>query len=63
MISKLMAAHAINRLLGVAWVIVLAFLFVLAIDSFIGLLGMDQPIFMYVAKGMLQGEVPYLGNL
>ncbi len=49
-----------NRLLGVAWVIVLAFLFVLAIDSFIGSLGMDQPIFMYVAKGMLQGEVPYL---
>ena len=57
---KLVPALVTNRLLGVAWVIVLAFLFVLAIDSFIGSLGMDQPIFMYVAKGMLQGEVPYL---
>ncbi len=47
-------------LLGVAWALVIAFLFVLAVDSFITTPGGDSSIYTYVAKGMLQGEVPYL---
>ena len=57
---KLVPALVTNRLLGVAWVIVLAFLFVLAIDSFTATFGVDQSVFVYVAKGILQGEAPYL---
>ena len=50
----------INRLVGVGWAIVLAFLFVLAVDSFITDCGGDSCLFEYVAKGILQGEIPYL---
>ena len=49
-----------NRLLGVVWGIVIALLLVLAIDSFIAKPGGDSLIFMYVAQGILEGEVPYL---
>ena len=49
-----------NRLLGVAWGIVIALLFVLAADSFIKDCG-DSCIFKYIAKGHLTGrETPYL---
>ena len=47
-------------LFGVAWALVLAFLFVLAVDSFITNCGGDSCVFIYVAKGILQGEIPYL---
>ena len=50
----------VKHLLGVAWALVLAFLFVLAIDSFVTTPGGDSSIYTYVAKGMLQGEIPYL---
>ena len=49
-----------NRLLGVGWGTVIALLLVLAIDSFIAKPGGDSLIFMYVAQGILEGEVPYL---
>ena len=55
-----MPALTLNRLYFVAWAIVLGFLFVLAIDSFTATFGVDQSVFVYVAKGILQGEVPYL---
>ena len=55
-----MPALTFNRLIFVAWAIVLGFLFVLAIDSFTATFGVDQSVFVYVAKGILQGEVPYL---
>ena len=58
--SRLVPAQVPNRLLGVAWALVLAFLFVLAIDSFFTTPGGDSSIYTYVAKGMLQGEIPYL---
>ena len=58
--SRLVPAQVPNRLLGVAWALVLAFLFVLAIDSFVTTPGGDSSIYTYVAKGMLQGEIPYL---
>ena len=57
---RLVPAQVPNRLLGVAWALVLGFLFVLAIDSFVTTPGGDSSIYTYVAKGMLQGEIPYL---
>ncbi len=57
---KLTAAHAINRLLGAGWVIVLAYLLILAVDSFVTDCTGDSCIFIYVAKGILQGDIPYL---
>ena len=56
----LVPALVTNRVLGVAWGIVIALLLVLAIDSFIAKPGGDSAIFMYVAQGILEGEVPYL---
>ena len=56
----LVPALVTNRVLGVAWGIVIALLLVLAIDSFIAKPGGDSLIFMYVAQGILEGEVPYL---
>ena len=56
----LVPALVTNRLLGVVWGIVIALLLVLAIDSFIAKPGGDSAIFMYVAQGILEGEVPYL---
>ena len=47
-------------LLSVAWALVIAVLFALALDSFITRPGTDSAIFMYVAKGILEGEIPYL---
>ena len=58
---KLSFAPAVvtNRLLGIGWAIVISLLFVVAADSFIRDCG-DSCIFKYVAKGILQGETPYL---
>ena len=58
--AKIAPALTLNRLFIVAWAIVLGFLFVLAIDSFTATFSVDQAIFVYVTKGILQGEVPYL---
>lgn len=53
--------HA-SSLLNIGWAVVLAFLFVLAVDSFVAPPGAegDSAVFVYVAQGILQGEVPYL---
>ena len=58
--SRLVTALVPNRLLGVAWALVIAFLFVLAIDSFVTDCTEDSCIYTYVAKGILEGEIPYL---
>ena len=47
-------------LLSVAWALVIAVLFALALDSFITRPGSDSAIFIYVAKGILEGDIPYL---
>ena len=55
--AKIVPALTLNRLLGVAWAIVLGFLFVLAIDSFTATFSVEiLAVFVYVAKGILQGE-------
>ena len=46
--------------IGVAWALVLVSMSVLAVDSFISDCGGDACLFTYVAKGILQGEIPYL---
>lgn len=50
----------INSLLWAAWVFLLAVLFFLAIDAFVGRPEGDSSIYLYVGKGILEGEVPYL---
>ena len=50
----------INHLLLAAWILLLVILFVLAIDSIIARPGTDSSIFIYVAKGILEGDIPYL---
>ena len=58
--SRLVPALVTNRLLGIGWALVLGFLFVIAFDSFITTPGGDSAIYLYVAQGILEGEVPYL---
>ena len=50
----------VNHLLLAAWILLLVILFVLAIDSIISKPGGDSAIFIYVAKGILEGDIPYL---
>ena len=50
----------INHLLLAAWALLLVILFVLAVDSIISKPGGDSSIFIYVAKGILEGDIPYL---
>ena len=58
--SRLVPALVTNRLLGIGWAILLALLFVIAFDSFITTPGGDSAIYLYVAQGILEGEIPYL---
>ena len=58
--SRLVTALVTNRLLGIGWAILLALLFVIAFDSFITTPGGDSAIYLYVAQGILEGEIPYL---
>ena len=58
--SRLVPALVTNRLLGIGWAIFLALLFVLAFDSFITTPGGDSAIYLYVAQGIPEGEIPYL---
>ena len=50
----------INRLLGVAWALIVFLLLVFAIDSFVGWHGWDSSTYLYIGRGILEGEVPYL---
>ena len=58
--AKVVSALTGNRLLGVGWAVVLAYLLILAVDSFVTDCTGDSCIYIYVAKGILQGEIPYL---
>ena len=58
--SRLVTALVTNRLLGIGWAILLALLFVIAFDSFVTTPGGDSAIYLYVAQGILEGEIPYL---
>ena len=49
-----------DTLLRIAWAIVIAMLLVLALNSFVEVPGRDSSAYMYVAKGILEGEIPYL---
>ena len=49
-----------KALLGFAWAIAIVVLFLLALDSIIARPGTDSSIFIYVAQGILEGDIPYL---
>ena len=50
----------VKHLVGSAWVVVYVFLFLLAVGAFITDCGGDSCIYIYVAQGILEGEIPYL---
>ena len=49
-----------NTLLGIAWAVVLALLLFLAADTFLGEHHEDSSMMLYVGKGILEGDIPYL---
>ena len=49
-----------NHLFGFAWAVVIALLFLLALDTFVGNHHEDSSTYLYVGKGILEGEIPYL---
>ena len=49
-----------DTLLKVGWSVVIATLLFFALESFVDAPGRDSSAFIYVAKGILEGEVPYL---
>ena len=50
----------IDTLLLAAWTVVICVLLISAMGSFVSAPGRDSSAFIYVAKGVLEGEVPYL---
>jgi hypothetical protein len=50
----------LKRLSIAVWTLLIAYLFVLAIDSIVAKPGVDSSIYIYVGKGILEGEIPYL---
>ena len=49
-----------ENLLRAFWLFVIFLLFILALDSFVNKPGVDSTVFLYVADGILKGELPYL---
>ena len=49
-----------DLLLRTAWGFLIAALLISALESFVSMPGSDSSVFMYVAKGILEGDVPYL---
>ena len=48
-----------DTMLRIGWMIVIAIFLVSALSALVGVLGRDEAAFVYVAKGILNGEVPY----
>ena len=49
-----------DTLLTVGWAVVISALFLFALEWFVEAPNRDSSVFIYVAKGILEGEVPYL---
>ena len=60
MISRILPLLNAKPLLNLAWVVVLGVLLLLAADAFIGKPGLDSSTYIYVAQGILKGELPYV---
>ena len=50
----------IDALIRVAWTSVVITLLLFSLESFVRLPGRDSSAFLYVAQGILEGEIPYL---
>ena len=46
-------------MLSAVWAVVLAAFWANAVDSIIATPGRDQSVFIYVAEGLLDGDIPY----
>ena len=60
MISRILPLLNAKPLLSLAWIVVLGVLLLLAADSFIGKPSLDSSTYIYVAEGILKGELPYV---
>ena len=60
MISRILPSLNAKPLLNLAWVVVIGVLLLLAADAFIGKPGLDSSTYIYVAEGILKGELPYV---
>lgn len=49
-----------NTLLNVGWTVVIVTLLFFALEWFVGAPNRDSSVFIYVAQGILEGDVPYL---
>lgn len=49
-----------DTLLNVVWAVVVIALLLFALEWFVGVPNRDSSVFIYVAKGILEGDVPYL---
>ena len=49
-----------NRLLTVGWAVIVVIFLVFAIDSLVVMPRRDSSVFIYVAEGILNGQLPYL---
>lgn len=58
--ARIESSRILSFLHGLAWAALLAALFVAAVDAIVVKQGSDASIYVYVAQGILEGEVPYL---
>ncbi len=49
-----------DTLLNVGWAVVIVTLLLFALEWFVGAPNRDSSVFIYVAQGILEGDVPYL---
>ena len=62
-IADRIIGHRVESALKAAWAVVIAVLLVVAVDSTIETPGKDQSVFIYVAEGLLDGDIPYLDRM
>ena len=60
MTSRILPSLNARHLLTLAWIVVLGVLLLLAADAFIGKPGKDSSAYIYIAQGILKGELPYV---
>ena len=61
-LERIFRPDQLERLIFCGWVIALAVVLLLAVDSLVNAPGKDLSVYVYVAQGILDGETPYLDH-
>ena len=61
-LERIFRPGQLERLIFCGWVIALAVVLLLAVDSLVKAPGKDLSVYVYVAQGILDGETPYLDH-